>query len=265
MRIVDRRKDYYDGVQGMGQDMSLSFIRSPKVERFDPENGTKTGLKPWCFPRLGPSYHASYRYGRNYTIGIQDNVVGFCGKVYPALRLWNPEHPDKCVWVHSLEAFDQAVQDLDFDEQLVETYMESRHVNYTRQWQRRLSSVGGSFPYRKHVAKLYFGVEDGNEGFMKHRDRHEKLFIENLTPVFVATYQPGWGSDGHRIEYNALLRPVEFFRVFDPYRAYQEISMYMGNMAFPNRPIPHISDEVMAEAKGFDKFSFRKDKSKPKK
>ena len=50
-------------------------------------------------------------------------------------------------------------------------------------------------------------------------------------------------------------------RIKDPYTAYQELSMYLGNMAFPNKPIPTISDEVMAEIKGFNKFSFRKDKA----
>jgi hypothetical protein len=32
-------------------------------------------------------------------------------------------------------------------------------------------------------------------------------------------------------------------------------------MAFPNKPIPKIDDKTMAEIKGFDKFSFRKDKA----
>lgn len=257
MRIVDKgRKDYYDGVQGMGQDMGLTYIRSPKIERLDPEDGTKKGLRRWCFPRMYGHYrHYSSRNG--YNIGIQDNVVGFCGKVYPALRLWNAKDPGDCVWAHTLEAFDAAVKNLGFDDDKVEMYFESRWTNRAR----RSSLNYRCFPFRRDVEKHYFG----EEGFGKHRDKHEKLFTENLTPVFLATYQGGWGSEGMMIQYNALLRPVEFFRVFDPYRAYQEIAMYLGNMAFPNKPIPHISDEVMAEAKGFDKFSFRKDPQRSKK
>ena len=51
--------------------------------------------------------------------------------------------------------------------------------------------------------------------------------------------------------------------VVDPYTAFQEIAMFLGGMAMPLKPIPHLSDEIIAASKGFDKYSFRKDKSKP--
>jgi hypothetical protein len=49
-------------------------------------------------------------------------------------------------------------------------------------------------------------------------------------------------------------------KLFEPYQAYQEISMFVNNLAIPEKPIPKMSDEDMASIKGFDKFSFRKDK-----
>lgn len=65
---------------------------------------------------------------------------------------------------------------------------------------------------------------------------------------------------GPWIEWNACLKDVDFFRVFDPFTAFQELSMYYGGvLVHPNRPIPDVSDEDMVEVKGFDKkWSFRK-------
>jgi hypothetical protein len=41
--------------------------------------------------------------------------------------------------------------------------------------------------------------------------------------------------------------------------------MFMNNMALPMKPIPVFDDVTMAESKGFNKFSFRKDPIKKKK
>jgi hypothetical protein len=57
---------------------------------------------------------------------------------------------------------------------------------------------------------------------------------------------------------------LEFYRVFDPYQAYQEVAMWLSNQAVPIKPIPEMSDEIKAESKGFNKFSFRKDPSSKK-
>lgn len=52
-----------------------------------------------------------------------------------------------------------------------------------------------------------------------------------------------------------------FIQKFPPYQAYQELQMWLANKASPEKPIPAIADEIMIEAKGFDKrYSFRKDK-----
>ena len=47
----------------------------------------------------------------------------------------------------------------------------------------------------------------------------------------------------------------------DPYTAYQNLSMWVNNQAQPIKPIPPMKDEDMVSIKGFDKYSFRKDKT----
>jgi len=60
---------------------------------------------------------------------------------------------------------------------------------------------------------------------------------------------------------NGELKKFEFFRVLDPFQTFQELYMYLGGLAVPDKPLPKLDDKTMAEIKGFNKYSFRKDKS----
>lgn len=62
------------------------------------------------------------------------------------------------------------------------------------------------------------------------------------------------------IEYNPRLNLYEFYRVLPAYEAYHKLSGFLESFAQPCKPIPSISDETMVEIKGFDKYSFRKEK-----
>lgn len=87
------------------------------------------------------------------------------------------------------------------------------------------------------------------------------IFRDNRVPVFVAKYYGRRSYLGfrHPIICNGLLRELEFFRVFDPYTAFQEIAMHVGGvLGAPNKPVPEVSDKDMVSAKGFNEWSFRK-------
>lgn len=56
------------------------------------------------------------------------------------------------------------------------------------------------------------------------------------------------------------LANFEFNKVLKADKAYQELLMWHNNLATPEKQIPKIDDKTMLEAKGFDKFSFRKGK-----
>jgi hypothetical protein len=59
------------------------------------------------------------------------------------------------------------------------------------------------------------------------------------------------------------LRPFEFQRIVDPYTAFQELSMYIGGILGNLNPkVPDVSNEDLIVAKGFDKWSFRKESTK---
>jgi len=106
------------------------------------------------------------------------------------------------------------------------------------------------------------------------------LFIEYKSPVLVFCGGNNWSSPIHKtysdkhipeittaesyLVVNPFLKNLDFFRVMDSFTAMQEIHMYLnGTLSSQVDPVmPVGSDEVLAASKGFDKYSFRKPKTK---
>ena len=84
----------------------------------------------------------------------------------------------------------------------------------------------------------------------------------NHSPLFVAARYSAKLFD---MTFNTQLKPLEFYKIFNTNLAYHEIEMFLNNMAVPMKPIPVLDDVTMAESKGFDKYSFRKDKTRRRK
>jgi len=93
------------------------------------------------------------------------------------------------------------------------------------------------------------------ESFVNKKDVLE-LFYAYKTPQFVLYNR---GEDNLKI--NGSLKDVQFYKVFDPYQALQEIEMYVtGVLGANNKPMIEISDEHKIVGHGFDpKYSFRKE------
>jgi len=225
MRIISRWKDYYDSIQKFGQDRSLVYVRDKKrVE------------KAYCFPG----------FNKNFSFGPSPDqyIIGFCGKIYPVIIFYTTTDNKAIKHVcYKLEDIDKFVES---------NYKEAEFEEYKKKWKR------GQFPKKwpKHLNQSSF-----NKFFVMCKDvqdTYTELFIKNYAPLFVAY------ADRHEnyIEYNACLKEFEFYRMFDPYQAFQEISMYLGAIAVPQKPLPIIDDTTMSEIKGFDKYSFRKESKK---
>lgn len=191
------------------------------------------------------------RYREAPTILTDAWTVGFCGKIYPVVRvnlLGDPK--DTAKFCYTIEEVDEWVEE-HFSSKMLAHFRE-KQWNDRNRWcwsQRRNSFVG-------------FLSKEKTAWSVQIEKQLAELFVEHRSPLFLAhnTYMTDGKSE---LTFNALLRQVEFFRIFDPYTAFQEISMFMSNLAVPMKPIPVPSDEIMLEVKGFDKFSFRKDKKGP--
>jgi hypothetical protein len=249
MRISTDFKDYYDVGMSVGQDQTLIYNRYKKV--VEP--------KKYPFSTFYNTYQKKWQNEDGMYVNL--HTIGFCGKVYPVfeLNVDPPNHGTKWYnskdarakrrFCYSLEEIDQYVQDF-FPKQFEDYATKKKYVKRNSwAWHQR----------RYDFEDFYRVTEENKVGILKVAEKH---FIENRCPVWYAkqicTGKYGLDYYKNEIVYNGPIKQLEFFRVFDPYTAFMEISMWLGNQAEPRKPIPHISDETMAEIKGFDGWSFRK-------
>lgn len=86
----------------------------------------------------------------------------------------------------------------------------------------------------------------------------DDIFLHEKAPIIAV--------DGDLIRINPNLRKMDFHTIMDPFTAYQELSMFLGNnMAQQLDPVPKTTDELKAHAHGYDKWSFRTHKEDSKK
>jgi hypothetical protein len=145
-----------------------------------------------------------------------------------------------------IEQVDQFFESNSKKVDLAEYYDEKRP---SKRYRRSLAS------YRRYDGKRVSFVQFFKECAEK-QDKFGKMFGDKRCPVFIASRAPDGGA---QLVWNACLKEVEFFRVFDPAKAYQEVWMWLNNQAVPIKPIPVLDDVTMAEVKGFNKYSFRMD------
>jgi len=229
MRIISDFHDYYDAVQATGQDQTLLYLRKVVEEE----------TKDYPFPII--DYYRCWRwFNRLPSPCVEQFIVGFCGKIYPVINYGDN------VYCHNIEDVDLYME-ANYREKVLEEYRHPlKHSRHHRYWDAALC---------RFVFDNWFKEVKAKQNAFGH------IFLKHKCPIFIA-YCGESRYANKRFVYNGKLKDCDFFRVMEPFTAFQEISMFLGGMAMPNRPIPEVSDKDLAAAKGFDKFSFRKDPSK---
>jgi hypothetical protein len=228
--IKSNFKDFYDSAQSFGQDLQLRYIRETKEIEF-PKGG-------WDIPNIYTS-----RYTTAKRIKLHSEVIGFCGKIYPIVyaaveRNWKTDLEKICFSMDDINKF------------LEPNLSKEAWLNFTTK-SRWFYSHGDD----QESCERYF------ETVLNSGAAYYDWFLEFKCPIWISKTHY-YSRDKWKIILNPCLRPTEFFRVFSPPLAFQEIQMWLANQASPEKPIPHIDDKTMAEIKGFDKWSFRKPPSK---
>lgn len=237
MRIVADHRDYYDCIQAYGQDRSLVYVRKPEMVRMKHDHYYRIdeGHDSWPFP------------SHPHSFGIHAvRIIGFCGNIYPMIELvdqdyrsWSHSPVVRCFNIVDVDAFAEvATNNRDFENY----HGGSKRRGWRHRWHRA---------DRKDFLKFFDECE-------KTKASYRSMFEDRMCPVFVATESGAGIGDTPNIVYNALLRPHEFFRVFDTHATFQEIAMFLGGLAVPQGPMPVISDEMKIHSHGFDKWSFRR-------
>ena len=251
MRIYSKFSDYYDSIQTFDKD-DLLFLRKTDWLCL------AEVIHERCY--LVEDYRAHplypFQFKKMVLLGYRSMILGFCGKIYPFVEIHYKEKNGMTI-SKTIKVAQFYVQE-ELDEFLVNMKMKIPE----RQSHSRMSDL----------YKNYFS--DKERTLAKDKSKLLELFQKLQVPIFLVRKSPqvpDWKEDDYDeaiIETNPYLKELSFQKVFDPYLAFQEISMYLGGvLARPDRPMLTITDEVKAQQHGFDKHSFRamKGDKKPRK
>lgn len=237
MRIVSDKKDYYDCIQEHGQDRSIFYIRQPEVINIRSKNWMKLQFGKFVFPEV-----------HNVLINnivAEQYIIGFCGKIYPVNCVYEEFIKDQ----RDERVYSYCFSNDDLDKTLKNLMTPKSFERYS----------GDVFKKGNRNKRYYFPRNDLAAFYQKcseEQDSYSEMFIEKKSPIFVVDYKR------ETLTWNPLLRPFEFFRVFEPSLAFQEIYMWLSNQAVPHKPIYEPTNQEKIDTHGFNEESFRQPKAK---
>ena len=198
MKLISNYRDYYDPILHQ-MDHETVFIR-----KTEPEDSTILN----CPPRRE---------------SMQTIYIGFCGKTYKALGIWDDLYTGPKSVLYNEISSDQ----------------DKIRSDYTIK-----SRWGGIFNRHDVSSDMYEGVVN----------EHQELYSEYFSFVTV----PRKGT----IIYPNL-NDLQFYKIFNCYTAAQEVMMWIDNKANPEPDvdIPTGDNIVLRDSKGFDEYSFKKQSS----
>jgi hypothetical protein len=232
MLIIAKKseKDYYDGVVGtMGIDKTLVYNR--QIVEIDKKNipvFLNNGKRSWLLSNHNLGGHSIKKECIYQSYGYF--VVGFCGRLYVGWKLYK---------------------------EIKSRFSTELSVNITYDFNFMDSILNSSSWHGKFV---------DNYNRMINYDAMQ-IFRDYKTPIFVydsdfdrTSIGRGSGNGSERFIINPILSHYQFFKVFDSFQAFQEISMFIGGvLGLGEKEIIEVEDKYKIEQHGFDKWSFRKE------
>lgn len=235
MRIISKFHDYYDAVQTQGQDRTMVFVREEqefsqahREKRCPPVYANFLAQMAGQAPRVRDLRKASERYSRVF---ISAGVILFAGRLYPfaeatcALRGSLASEPSRFIYDFQELVALLAEHNFDLEESDRPKYSYWRGTQ-TWSW------------------KEFFALS-GSERMMDEAVSQRWAILS-------------WEARGDMLRICPRLHDLQFFRKLDAWQAYQELSMFLGNLAAPERNTVQIEDKYRIAQHGFDKWSFRR-------
>ncbi len=247
MRIISKFHDYYDSALAFGHDDTIVFERKESSIRIDqrtPENSEYH----FMIPSLG-ARSARRRWWSNEPItnrrGFEFTfypfTVAFCGKLYRGITINTLQHRN---------VLDEWVSNCFYDAESYTEQMRRYSLKYTDKRSRSYSwdKFPKGSPLCKDEVEEYFSASDID---------HISFFAECGYPIAVCHHV--MSETGMTVTFDTALKDYKFFKVFDPYTAFQELDMFIsGVMTREGNPMAGISDTDLRDKHGFDKMSFKK-------
>jgi hypothetical protein len=245
MRLIIKYKDYYDTAKGYGIDETIIYDRKTHILNNHPKASMSLPTR------------MSLIFGNDtFTKPIVPYILGFCGKTYVVFghnmmsdSIIGPERVPGLMWQYSSDLEKDGYNIFIGGDELFEYYENHPKVG---ERSRRDFKRWGEKEYKQFIADW------------DNKDNID-LFREFNTPVFAIchdrhTYQ----ATRQQVVINPVLSILQWYRKFDAYQAFQEISMFLsGVLGNIEKETSNMSDLDKIASHGFDtKTSFRKDKTK---
>jgi hypothetical protein len=244
MRLIHGKiHDYYDVVAKHGHSTEgntyLRNIEDIKIEcerQYTKGGHYSTDNHPLSFLIADSiNFNDRYRFKDKTLCEIGTFKILFCGKVYPGIKIVVGMYTYYCYTVDEVNAVFK-----NYGSVLPEKLLNKRRTVYG------LRNLSSEEFLNVESLNNYFTVKD-----------YSDICIANK--YVIASWLGNTHYSSSIIKLNCRLQDYEFYRVFDPYSAYQELSMYVdGMLAYPGNIVTDIPDEYKIESKGFDKkYGFR--------
>lgn len=244
MRIISKFQDYYDSALAFGHDAHVVFDRKESEYIMTANrrmfSGTKHNTYPKEYDFMKPILKARGSHRKGFDFSFEPFTVAFCGKVYCGIKV-SYRKGSMGEWSSTF------VYDITSYTELLTKYgvrLDERQDNSRWSWE---PDVKGSALCEKDV-ETYFA---------RAGEDHVTFFAGKRKPIAICEREDG-SVHNHRLRFNAPMSGVAFYKVLDPYTAFQELDMFIGGiMSREENPMAGISDEDLRDKKGFDKMSFK--------
>lgn len=233
MLIVSDFHDYYDHAAAFGVDKTVIYHR--KQETFELHH----------YEKMGDSWRRNYfelEVPTRVRYALQEKLVGFCGNIFPLLRVSRVE------WRNDRW-------------ELVPLF-----ITYSKE---EFSSWLDTLPplnEKSHKYSRFRKKEYRDRFFEGTHSIAQSYFVNYKTPLFLYSRQYySWydfndDEGGGDVLINPCLRDLDFQKLKDAPTAFQDIFMYIsGVLGVAGNPMVEISDAMKQAKHGHDgEYSFRK-------
>lgn len=295
MRIISSFKDYYDPIQSQGQDLNCVYERDPHLFA-STESWLELPRTYHLDVRLNTWKNRRYSQSKYFCEPI---AIGFCGKVYLGMQLKGDLYGKQFEFGYDPESFDEVVKSA-VSERAFEAYcipdLLSSHARKELQVARK-EGLGATTS--RNIRRSFEILSQQVQALTPFFERYNcpifvvttavlnptcvsrivffggKFNLEDVSNDFEICNRKAEGLDQYEFQPFAshgqslfdrryeTLEARGFYKLFDAYRAFQEVHMYLsGVLGFNNPHVPIPDDKTMRDIKGFDNFSFKKAPSK---
>jgi hypothetical protein len=248
MRIFSKYHDYYDKALGYGIDPNVIYERKEE------------DITDWIKDQPGLQKRLSMIHDDIFDFRIErinstelkveaKTIMLFCGRLYFCIKISYKvkDYPyDRFVteFIYTFDTFEKAI--------VLHSKINLEH-----------KTTSGLFDGTKSklmtIARRFRTLFE-RQGTVS--DIAFDLHFELDAPIIVLDYDLIYTySKKIKVYKNRCLKDMEFFKIVDPFTAFQELSMFIGGIMGGKSPIMiEVADKDRIAKHGFDKFSFRKEK-----